>query len=156
MIWVDPRWSACRVKVHRPVTGPQMRATGGTVIRLGKRNRDRGHPPLFIFLSAVILSAAVFPLFPNAKKYAMGVLKHSLHSCYFRYQQKTASLKEEVDFLGSRVSRRNVLDDMLNRRRRYSPSFAFVLSCLPTLFRLHVRTARDNRFPQPVSRNRIL
>ena len=111
---------------------------------------------LFIFLSAVILSAAVFPLFPNATKYAMGVLKHSLHSCYFCYQQKTASLKEEVDFLGSRVSRRNVLDDLLNRRRRYSPSLAFVLSCLPILFRLHVRTARDNRFPQPVSRNRIL
>ena len=111
---------------------------------------------LFIFLSAVILSAAVFPLFPNATKYAMGILKHSLHSCYFCYQQKTGSLKEEVDFFSSRVSRRNVLDDLLNRRRRYSPSLAFVLSCLPILFRLHVRTARDNRFPQPVSRNRIL
>jgi predicted nucleotidyltransferase len=111
---------------------------------------------LFNFLSAVILSASVFPLFPNATKYAMGVLKHSLHSCYFCYQQKTGSLKEEVDFFSSRVSRRNVLDDLLNRRRRYSPSLAFVLSCLPMLFRLHVRTARDNRFPQPVSRNGIL
>jgi hypothetical protein len=60
---------------------------------------------LFIFLSAVILGAAVFPLFPNATKYAMGALKHSLDSRYFCYQQKTASLKEEVDFLGSRVTR---------------------------------------------------
>ena len=106
----------------------------------------------FNFQSAIIMSAAVFPLFPNATKYAMGVLKHSLHSCYFCYQQKTASLQEEVDFVGSRVSRRNVLDDLLNRRRRYSPSFAFVLSCLLILFRLHFRTAQDNRFPQPVSR----
>jgi Nucleotidyltransferase domain len=111
---------------------------------------------LFNFLSAIILSAAVFPFFPNATKYAMGVLKHSLHSCYFCYQQKAASLQEEVDFFGSRVSRRNVLADLLNRRRRYSPSLAFVFSCLPILFRLHLRTAHDNRFPQPVSRNRSL
>ena len=111
---------------------------------------------LFNFMSAILMSAAVFPVFPNPTRYAMGVLKHSLQSCYFCYHQKTASLQEEVDFFGSRVSRRNVLDDLLNRRRRYSPSLAFVLSCLPILFRLHVRTARDNRFPQPVSRNRIL
>ena len=110
---------------------------------------------LFNFQSAIIMSAAVFPLFPNATKYAIGVLKHSLHSCYFCYQQKTGSLPEEVDFFASRMSRRNVLDDLLNRRRRYAPSLAFVLSCLPILFRLHLRTARDNRFPQPVLRNRI-
>ena len=36
----------CRGKVHRPVTGPQMRGTGGTLIRLGERHRDRGHPPI--------------------------------------------------------------------------------------------------------------
>ena len=36
----------CRGKVHRPVTGPQMRGTGGTLIKLGERHRDRGHPPL--------------------------------------------------------------------------------------------------------------
>jgi hypothetical protein len=46
MIWVDPAWTVCRVKVHRPVTGPQMRGTGGTLIRLGKCHRDRGHLPI--------------------------------------------------------------------------------------------------------------
>jgi hypothetical protein len=107
---------------------------------------------LFNFLSAIVMSAVVFPVIPNATKYAMGVLKHSLHSCYFCYHQATGSLQEEVDFFGSRVSRRNVLDDLLNRRRRYSPSLAFVLGCLPVLFHLHSRTAQDNRFPQPVSR----
>jgi Nucleotidyltransferase domain len=110
----------------------------------------------FIFASSIILSAAVFPLLSNATKYAMGILKHSLHSCYFCYQQKTATLQEEVEFFGSRVSRRDVLDDLLNRRRSYSPSFAFVLSCLPMLFHLHLRTARENRFPQLVARNRSL
>jgi hypothetical protein len=111
---------------------------------------------LFNFLSAIIMSAAVFPVLPNATKYAMGVLKHSLHSCYFCYHQKTASIQEEVVFFGSRMSRRKILDDLLDRRRRYSPSLAFVLGCVPVLFRLHLRTAQDNQFPQPVSRNKVL
>jgi predicted nucleotidyltransferase len=111
---------------------------------------------LFNFTSAILMSAAVFPFFPNATRYAMGVLKHSLHSCYFCHHQKTASLQEEVDFFCSRVSRRNILDDLLNRRRRYTPSLAFVLGSLPVLFQLHLRTAQDNQFPQPVSRNTVL
>jgi Nucleotidyltransferase domain len=111
---------------------------------------------LFNFMSAILMSAAAFPVFPNATRYAMGVLKHSLQSCYFCYHQKTASLQEEVDFLGSRVSRQTILEDLLNRRRRYAPSFAFVLGCLPVLFQLHLRTAQENQFPQPVSRNTVL
>jgi predicted nucleotidyltransferase len=110
---------------------------------------------LFNFMSAILMSAAVFPMFPKATKYAMGVLKHSLHSCYFCYHHKTASLREEVIFFGSRVSWRKILDDLLTRRRIYAPSFAFVLGCLPVLFQLHLRTVQDNRFPQPVSRNAV-
>jgi len=64
---------------------------------------------LFNFMSAILMSAAVFPVFPNATRYAMGVLKHSLQSCYFCYRQKTASLQEEVDFFCSRVRRRKLL-----------------------------------------------
>jgi hypothetical protein len=111
---------------------------------------------LFNFMSAILMSAAVFPVFPNPTRYAMGVLKHSLQSCYFCYHQKTASLQEEVDFFCSRVRRRKLLDDLLNRRRRYAPSFAFVLGSLPVLFQLHLRAAQDNQFPQTVSRNTIL
>jgi hypothetical protein len=111
---------------------------------------------LFNFMSAILMSAAVFPVFPNATRYAMGVLKHSLQSCYFCYHQKTASLQEEVDFFGSRVSRPTIWNDLLNRRRIYTPSLAFVLGSLPVLFQLHLRTAQDNQFPQPVSRNTIL
>ena len=111
---------------------------------------------LFNFMSAIIMSAAVFPVFPKATRYAMGVLKHSLHSCYFCYHQKTASLQEEVEFFGSRVSRPKMWDDLLNRRRIYTPSLAFVLGSLPVLFQLHLRTAQDNQFPQPVSRNTVL
>lgn len=107
---------------------------------------------MFNFVSAIVMSAAVFPLFPNATRYAMGVLKHSLDSCYFCYHQKTVSLQDEIEFFGSRVSRQNILDDLLNRRRTYTPSFTFVLGCLPVLIYLHLRTAHENRFPQPVSR----
>jgi hypothetical protein len=107
---------------------------------------------MFNFVSAIVMSAAVFPVFPNATRYAMGVLKHSLDSCYFCYHQKTVSLQKEIDFFGSRVSRQNILDDLVNRRRTYTPSLAFVLGCLPALFYLHLRTAHENRLPQPVSR----
>jgi predicted nucleotidyltransferase len=111
---------------------------------------------LFNFLSAMIITAAVFPVFRNATRYAMGVLKHSLHSCYFCYHQRTASVQEEVAFLSSRVSQRKVFDDLLSLRKRYTPSFAFVVSSLPVLFQLHLRTTQDNQFPQPVSRNTVL
>ena len=33
--------------------------------------------------------------------------------------------------------------------RHVRDPFAFVIRCLPTLARLHLRTARDNRFPRP-------
>ena len=89
---------------------------------------------LFNFMSAILMSAAVFPVFPNATRYPMGVLKHSLQSCYFCYHQKTASLQEGVEFFGSRVSRPKIWNDLLNRRRIYTASLSFVLGSLPVLF----------------------
>jgi hypothetical protein len=37
---------------------------------------------------------------PDATKYAMGTLKHSLHRCFFCYHQRTATLEEEVAYMG--------------------------------------------------------
>src|SRR2546429_9230792 len=45
-----------------------------------------------------LLSAAVFPVLPGATKYAMGVLKRSLHNCFFCYHGRRAPLEEEVAF----------------------------------------------------------
>jgi hypothetical protein len=46
---------------------------------------------LFGFTTGLILlSAAAFPVLPDATRYAMGALKHSQHSCYFCYHLKTA------------------------------------------------------------------
>jgi hypothetical protein len=103
---------------------------------------------LFGFSSQVLLSVVTFPVLPDATKYAMGTLKHSLHSCFFCYQQRTTTLEDEVAFFNARRRASRTLLELLSLRREYRRSFAFVIRCLPTLARLHLRTARDNRFPR--------
>jgi hypothetical protein len=107
---------------------------------------------LFGLAGLVLLSAAAFPVLPDATRYAMGALKHSLHSCYFCYRLKGAPLNEEVEFFNSRLGRSATLLELLSQRREYHRSFAFVLRCAPVLLRLHFRTAWDNRFPRAVVR----
>ena len=98
---------------------------------------------LFTFSSQVLLSAVAFPVLPDATKYAIGTLKRSLHSCFFCYHRRPASLEEEVDFFQRRLGASQTLVELLALRRTYRRSFAFVIRCLPALVRLHVRTARD-------------
>jgi predicted nucleotidyltransferase len=102
---------------------------------------------LFGFLGQALASVVMFPAMPDATKYAMGTLKHSLHSCFFCYHARTAALEEEVDFFERRIGPSQTFVDLLALRRTYRRSFAFVIRCLPALVRLHVRTARENRFP---------
>jgi len=104
--------------------------------------------------SLTLLSAAVFPLLPDATQYAMGALKHSLHSCYFCYHLRTAPLDEEIAFFKSRLGQGSALEDLVEQRGKYRRSFRFVVRCLPALVRLHLRTARDNRFPRAVVRTK--
>jgi predicted nucleotidyltransferase len=100
--------------------------------------------------SQVLLSVAVFPVLPNATKYAMGSLKRSVHNCFFCYHGRRAALEDEVDFFRRRIGRSRTLAQLLDLRREYTRSFGFVVRCLPTLLRLHLRTALDNRFPREV------
>ena len=109
----------------------------------------------FRLTGLVLLSAAAFPVLSDATKYAMGALKHSLHSCYFCYHLKMAALDEEVEFFNSRLGENRTLLELLNQRQEYHRSFAFVLRCVPALFRLHLQTALDNRFPRAVARGDI-
>jgi predicted nucleotidyltransferase len=103
---------------------------------------------LYGFLGQALASAVMFPAMPDdATQYAMGTLKHSLHSCFFCYHGRTAALEEEVDFFQRRAGPSQTFDDLLALRRTYRRSFGFVIRCLPALVRLHVRTARENRFP---------
>lgn len=98
----------------------------------------------------VLLSVAVFPVLPNATKYAMGTLKRSVHNCFFCYHGRPAALEEEVGFFQRRIGPSRTLAQLLDLRRDYTQSFAFVVWCLPTLTWLHLRTALDNRFPREV------
>jgi len=101
---------------------------------------------LFGFSSQVFLSAVTFPVLPDATRYAMGALKHSLHSCFFCYHQRTTTLDDEVAFFNQRLGASRTLVELLSLRRQYRPSFAFVMRCFPTIARLHLRTARDSHF----------
>lgn len=107
---------------------------------------------LFGFAGLILMSAIAFPVLSDATRYAMGALKHALHSCYFCYHLRTAPLNEEVEFFNSRLGGSRTLLELLNQRRKYHRSFAFVLRCVPALLRLHLRTAWDNRFPRAVVR----
>jgi predicted nucleotidyltransferase len=110
---------------------------------------------LFGLAGLTLLSVVAFPVLYDATRYGMGALKHSLHSCYFCYHLKTVPLNEEVEFFNLRLGRSKTLLDLLNQRRKYHRSFRFVLRCVPVLFRLHLQTALDNRFPRAVARGDI-
>lgn len=99
-----------------------------------------------------LLSLAVFPLLPEATKYAMGALKRSLHNCFFCYEGRRASLGEEVEFFRRRHGPSRTLEQLLALRGEYRPSLAFVARCPALLTWLHLRTALDNNFPRKIGR----
>jgi Nucleotidyltransferase domain len=103
---------------------------------------------LFNLVNVMVMSAMAFLTLPDATRYAMSGLKHSVHNCYFCYHLNTAPLDEEIDFFNSRLGQSKTLDDLLEQRRTHKRSFGFILRCVPTLFRLHLRTAWDIRFPR--------
>lgn len=102
----------------------------------------------FGLFGQVLLSAAFFPLTPSATEYAAAALKRSVHNCFFVYELRRASLEEEVSFFQRRLGSSRTLTELLALRREHQRSLAFVIQCLPTLVRLHTRTALDNTFPR--------
>jgi predicted nucleotidyltransferase len=110
---------------------------------------------LFGLFPIALLSAAIFPLHPVMTKYAMGALKSSVHSCFFCYELRRASLEEEIGFFERRLGSNRTLIQLLALRREYRNSFKFVVCCVPTLARLHLRTSIDNRFPREAYSGRL-
>jgi hypothetical protein len=102
----------------------------------------------FGLFNQALFSAMVYPLLPGATKYAMDTLKRSVHNCYFCYHGHSAPLAVEVAFFEGRYGPQRALSRLLALRQEYKPSLGFVLSCLPTIARLHFRTARDVQFPR--------
>jgi predicted nucleotidyltransferase len=105
---------------------------------------------LFGVLPTALLSAAIYPLHPAMTKFAMGALKGSLHSCFFCYEMRRASLEEEIRFFERRLGPSGTLRELLAFRSEYRHSFSFVVRVIPTLLRLHWRTSIENRFPREV------
>jgi hypothetical protein len=103
----------------------------------------------FGLFSQAITAFSLFLLLPGATRYAMATLKHSVRSCYFCYQGRNAALEDAIAFLQQRTGHNRGLQQLLALRRDYRSSFAFVARAMPTLMRLHWRTAFDNRFPTP-------
>ena len=101
-----------------------------------------------MFQLVALLCAAIFPLHPGMTRYAMGVLKSSVHSCFFCYELRRASLDVEISFFERRLGSNRTLIQLLALRREYRNSFTFVVCCILTLVRLHLRTSIDNRFPR--------
>lgn len=116
-------------------------------IRVAPIRRFDVFKALFSLLPMALLCAAIFPIHPGMTKYAMGVLKTSVHSCFFCYELRRASLEEEISFFEGRLASTRTLMQVLDLRRDYRDSFTFVARCIPTLVRLHLRTSIDNQFP---------
>ena len=76
-----------------------------------------------------------------------------LGAAYLRYSF-TKGTEQEVAFLQQRIGQSRTLEQLLDLRRHYAPSFAFVVRCLPTLVRLHAHTALDNSFPRDIRPSR--
>jgi predicted nucleotidyltransferase len=99
-----------------------------------------------------VLMLAVYPVLPDATKYAMAALKRSVHSCFFCYHGRCAALEGEVEFFQGRIGPSRTLRQLLDLRREYADSLGFVARCVPLIVRLHARAAWDNRFPRQVFR----
>ncbi len=102
----------------------------------------------FALFNQVLFTAVAYPLLRSATRYAMDALKRSVHSCYFCHHRRPAPLAVEIAFLQERHGSMDVLTRLLALRRDYRPSFGFVMSCLPTLARLHLGAVRDGVFPR--------
>lgn len=105
----------------------------------------------FGLFNQLLFVLAVYPLFPGATRYALDILKRSVHSCYFCHHGRTAPLTDEVGYFEARYGDDPALRRLLALRSEYRRCFPFILQSLGSLARLHVRTARDVTFPVDVS-----
>lgn len=106
---------------------------------------------LFGFINLLALIAAAYPLLPGATRHAMGALKRSLHSCYFCYHGRTDALEREAAFFLERMGESRAIRELLELRATYRESPGFVLRCSREIVRLHLATARENRFPRELA-----
>jgi len=107
-----------------------------------------------LYLNNTFNAIVAFPIFPNATKYAMETLKWSLHSCYFCYNLKAATVEEEVGFFVSILGEQLVFTELMLLRKEYKKSFGFVVRCFPMIIKLYNKTLREISFPTGINSNK--
>jgi hypothetical protein len=105
----------------------------------------------FGLFNQLVLVTALYPASPRATRYALDILKRSVHSCYFCHHGRSAAISDEVEYFEWRYGENATLQRLLSLRREYRRSFPFVLHSFGAMIRLHLRTARDVRFPLSAS-----
>jgi hypothetical protein len=104
----------------------------------------------FGLFNQLVFVIAAYSLLPGATRYALDILKRSVHSCYFCHHGRSAAISVEVGYFERRYGEDPALQRLLSLRREYRRSFPFVLHSLRAIVRLHFRTARDVEFPLEV------
>jgi predicted nucleotidyltransferase len=111
------------------------------------RRRDVAKAWFGLFNQALV-AAAVYPLLPEATRYAMEALKRSVHGCYVCYHGRTAPLTDEIAFFEEQYAPDPAFGRLMTLRRSYRKSFRFILHSIRAIARLHALTARDAHFPK--------
>jgi hypothetical protein len=101
----------------------------------------------FGLFNQLVFVIATYPLLPGATRYALDVLKRSVHSCYFCHHGRSAAISDEVGYFERRYGEDPTLQQLISLRREYQRCFPFVMQSLGAIVRLHLRTARDVEFP---------
>ena len=107
----------------------------------------------FALTGQALLCVLAYPFTRDATKFAMGVVKRSVHNCYCCYHGAPAQLSTEAAFFARRrPSLEPPLRRLLALRRDYLPSPRFVAGAAWILAQLHLVTALDNQFPRVLGR----
>lgn len=101
----------------------------------------------FSFINLMLFIVFIYPVLKEATRHAMGILKRSIHSCYFCFTLKADTLQKEVDFFTKQLNI-SAPREVINLRQHYRPSFRFVLRSCFAIIALHFFTLRKNSFPK--------
>jgi hypothetical protein len=117
----------------------------GRVVPPPVRRVDVGKA-FFGLFAQILFVITVYPFVSDATRYAMDVLKRSVHSCYYCHHGRAARLADEVAYFANRYGDDRALKRLLSLRYDYHGSFVFCVLCPGAIMRLHLRTARDAHF----------
>ena len=105
-----------------------------------------------LYLSTVFGAILWFPILQDPTKVAMVYLKWSLHSCYFCYNLKAATMQQEIEYFTAKLGEQTAFRELTSLRQAGRRSFGFVTKCFSMILKLYTQTLRDVTFPISVHR----